>query len=182
MGRNIYIDLGANVGDTVDRHLAGAPDAQVFAFEPNPRLIAKLRNRFRSADNVAIYEAACWILDGQTKLYLGHDLSSTLIEGKAPTPEHPEFDISYKDFALVRTIDFARWLLETFNEGDDICVKMDIEGSEYKVLRRLIDTGAIGLMDELRCEWHYDRYPVGNDEHLRIKELTKARVRVIDWH
>lgn len=181
MGRLVYIDMGANIGDTIEGHLANASSAHVFAFEPNPKLVAKLRHRFHTARNVAIYEAACWIIDGQTRLYLGHDQSSTLVEGKAHTPEHPEFDIDYQRFALVRTIDFARWLRENFTEGDDICVKMDIEGAEYNVLQRLLDTGAIALIRELRCEWHFDRYPVHRDEHARIKALTSKRVKLVDW-
>jgi FkbM family methyltransferase len=181
MKRRVYIDLGANVGDTMEEFLARAPDALAIGFEPNPRLIDRLRSRFAGRNNVVIHDAAAWSSDGYAMLYLGHDLSSTLLKGKAAKPEHPEFGIDYRTAIRVRTIDFAKWLLENVSDGEDVCVKMDIEGSEYEVLRRLLETGAIARISELRCEWHYDRYPIGIEEHTRTKMLVDRRVKLVEW-
>lgn len=128
-----------------------------------------------------VIEAACWIADGISKFYLGNEYSSTLIEGKKHNRRYPQFDISYQDFAMVRTIDFAKWLLDNFAGREDLIVKMDIEGAEYEVLPRLIATGAIRLIGELRCEWHWDRFPVTKAEDERIKALVSASTKLVKW-
>lgn len=181
MSRSVYIDLGANKGDTVAAYLQQNPSASVFAFEPNPKLAEILRRRFAEHAAVSVLGAACWIMDGTTRFYIGHDESSTLIEGKAHNPQFPQFDIDYRNHTIVRTIDFARWMIENFSQDNDIVVKMDIEGSEYKVLQRLLDTDAIDLVREIRCEWHWNRYPVSRDEHERIKTLVGKKVTLVDW-
>jgi FkbM family methyltransferase len=181
MSRSVYIDLGANKGDTVAAYLQQNPNASVFAFEPNPQLAEVLRLRFAERPAVTVLEAACWIIDGTTRFYIGHDDSSTLIEGKVSNSQFPQFDIDYRNYTTVKTLDFARWLLENFSQSNDIVVKMDIEGSEYKVLQRLLDTDVIDLIREIRCEWHWNRYPIAREEHERIKTLVSKKVALVDW-
>ena len=45
-----YIDIGANNGQSIESILLFRPSAQVVAFEPNPRLAAKLAHRYRGRD------------------------------------------------------------------------------------------------------------------------------------
>ncbi|WP_457093128.1 FkbM family methyltransferase [Microvirga sp. P5_D2] len=182
MSGSVYIDLGANKGDTVAAYLQQNPSAFIFAFEPNPKLAEVLRLRFANNSAVRVLEVACWIMDGSTRFYIGHDESSTLVEGKAQNSQFPQFDIDYRNSIFVKTIDIARWMLENFSQSDDIVVKMDIEGSEYKVLQRLLDTDAIDLIREIRCEWHWNRYPVTREEHERIKALVGTKVTLVDWN
>ena len=178
----IYIDLGANHGETIESYLKTCPDAVVFGFEANPRLAEKLLEKFSFGKKpIFIMDAACWIKDGHDKFYIGNDYSSTMIEGKRHSPTYPQFDIDYKNHVIVRTVDFSRWMLENFSFCQDICVKMDIEGAEYKVLQRLLDTGAIKMISELRCEWHWNRYPISKEEHNRIRDEVAKVVKLVDW-
>ncbi|MDW9518578.1 FkbM family methyltransferase [Sinorhizobium meliloti] len=179
--RQIYIDLGANVGDTIESYRQKNPDAFVYGFEPNPRLAQQLRARF-SDSGVIIFEKAAWILDGIRSFYLGHDLSSTLIDGKRPMPDYPEFEITYQEHVLVETIDIARWLLETFTKDVRITMKIDIEGAEYKLLQRMLDTDAVDLVDEIYCEFHHDRFPsVTAETHQRIVTEVGLRSALKKW-
>ena len=57
----------------------------------------------------------------------------------------------------VPVIDLAQWMLDTFQHDDFILVKMDIEGAEFDLVPRLIQTGAIRLIDDFKLEWH-DRF------------------------
>ncbi|KAF3617840.1 putative cation/H(+) antiporter 14-like [Capsicum annuum] len=52
--------------------------------------------------------------------------------------------------------DFAGWLMSLFEERDYLVVKMDVEGSEFHLVKKLIESGAICLIDELFLECHYD--------------------------
>ncbi|XP_055831730.1 uncharacterized protein LOC129900733 [Solanum dulcamara] len=55
--------------------------------------------------------------------------------------------------------DFAGWLMSLVDEEKDyLVVKMDVEGSEFHLVQKLIESGAICLIDELFLECHYNRW------------------------
>lgn len=54
--------------------------------------------------------------------------------------------------------DFASWLKSTISNRDYVLVKMDVEGTEFHLIPRLIETGAICLIDEMFLECHYNRW------------------------
>ncbi|XP_010683597.2 uncharacterized protein LOC104898243 [Beta vulgaris subsp. vulgaris] len=54
--------------------------------------------------------------------------------------------------------DFAQWLKETVTERDFVVMKMDVEGTEFDLIPRLFETGAICLIDEIFLECHYNRW------------------------
>ncbi|KNA08766.1 hypothetical protein SOVF_159520 [Spinacia oleracea] len=58
----------------------------------------------------------------------------------------------------IRGFDFAEWLKGEFEERDFVVVKMDVEGTEFQLIPRLIETGAICLIDEMFLECHYNRW------------------------
>lgn len=180
MGRSIYIDFGANAGDTIAAHLASTRVDHCWGFEPNPTLAQALRERF-AAQAVEIVEMAAWIGSGILPLYLGHPLSSTIVSGKVALENHPQYAIGYKRSVDVATVDTATWLYGHVRRDDTVTVKMDIEGAEYPVLRRLLETGAIDLIDELRCEFHAERFPAYQAVHEQLVEDVASRTRLIMW-
>ncbi|QCE03248.1 S-adenosyl-L-methionine-dependent methyltransferase [Vigna unguiculata] len=54
--------------------------------------------------------------------------------------------------------DFADWLKNTFSKNDFVVMKMDVEGTEFDLIPRLFETGAICLVDEIFLECHYNRW------------------------
>uniref|UniRef100_A0ACD5YZK5 Uncharacterized protein n=1 Tax=Avena sativa TaxID=4498 RepID=A0ACD5YZK5_AVESA len=58
----------------------------------------------------------------------------------------------------VPAFDFAEWLKQTVSEQDYVVMKMDVEGTEFDLIPRLFDTGAICLVDEVFLECHYNRW------------------------
>ncbi len=81
--------------------------------------------------------------------------------------------------AVVPVVDVASWMLASFNPEDHLLVKMDIEGAEFDVLPRLISTGAIKLIDEMKIEWH-ERFVAGKEDLKRdvIKDIAKLGIKV----
>ncbi|KAG2335069.1 hypothetical protein Bca52824_006249 [Brassica carinata] len=59
---------------------------------------------------------------------------------------------------LIQGFDFADWLKKSVRERDFVVMKMDVEGTEFDLIPRLIKTGAICLIDELFLECHYNRW------------------------
>lgn len=182
MGRNVYLDLGANHGSTIRQFRQDNPGYFVVAFEPNPKLAERLRADFVGSEpGVQIMEYAVWILDGQLDFYLGResDMSSTLLPGKKSVPQ---WAVDYSIPTKVRSLDFPRWFEENTFKDDNIIIKMDIEGAEYRVLRQMLDLNLIKRVSEFRIEWHFDRYPdeISHAEHDQIRNDVKKLTRLID--
>lgn len=180
MSRSIYLDFGANEGDTIAAHLSSHETNFCWGFEPNPRLAARLRERFKDAP-VEIVEAAAWTSDTVLPLYLGHPLSSTLMTGKVPLENYPQFVIDYSEWVNVAAIDTARWIRAHLSEKDVIIAKMDIEGAEYEVLPSLLESGVVDLLTELRCEFHPERFPQHARQHDELLRQLEAKTRLIHW-
>jgi FkbM family methyltransferase len=62
--------------------------------------------------------------------------------------------IEETDYIEVKSINLSEYIKNNFNKEDYIILKLDIEGSEYDVLRDLIDTEVIHYVNELFCEFH----------------------------
>jgi 2-O-methyltransferase len=53
----VIVEVGANVGQTTEQFLREMPMARIYCFEPDPRAIAKFKDRIRSP-NVKLFECA----------------------------------------------------------------------------------------------------------------------------
>jgi len=180
-GRRIYVDLGANEGETVGDFLDGNRGWTAYAFEPAPHLAARLRKRF-AGKPVVVIEAAASTTDGQATFYPGidSDQSSTLLTGKRQTRN---WRVDYSAGYNVRTVDFVRWLKDNTSPLDEIIVKMDIEGAEYLILPAMTKAGVLSRLKELRVEWHWNRYPktVTKAEHDDLHADISRRVHLVRW-
>ncbi|CAI9768404.1 unnamed protein product [Fraxinus pennsylvanica] len=58
----------------------------------------------------------------------------------------------------IQGFDFAEWLKNSVSERDYVVMKMDVEGTEFDLIPRLFETGAICLIDEIFLECHYNRW------------------------
>ena len=59
----------------------------------------------------------------------------------------------------VQTVDFSQWLIQNAGEGDYITVQMNIAGTEFRVIEKLISDGSILLIDDLYITWHEELGP-----------------------
>ena len=74
-------------------------------------------------------------------------------------------------------------MISSFSKDDHVILKLDIEGSEYSVLRALLNSGAMKLVDKLYGEVH-EWAPNGvSKSKWRNLKATLARndVRMLRW-
>ncbi|OIW00883.1 hypothetical protein TanjilG_22681 [Lupinus angustifolius] len=94
----------------------------------------------------------------------------------------------------IQGFDFANWLKSTVSKNDFVVMKMDVEGTEFDLIPRLFETGAICLVDEIFLECHYNRwqrccpgqrspkYEKTYDQCLQLfSSLRKSGVLVHQW-
>jgi FkbM family methyltransferase len=88
----------------------------------------------------------------------------------------------WSDPVLVECIDFSQWIKNNFSKEDYIFVKMDIEGSEYKILPKMIDDGSINYINDLAIEWHDWIMPEFREDTTKLRnQLQSLGVNVLSW-
>jgi FkbM family methyltransferase len=171
---NIFIDLGAHNGDTLEMAYKKYSYFDMFVgFEPVPCLADQARKRF-SSKKIVINDSAAWIKNEENvKLYLSrkkykkHLMSngSTLFGSKLTGCIDP------KVYIRAKVIDFSEFLENNFKCNDYIILKCNIEGSEYDVLEHLIKTGNISFINKLYCAWHFHKIKgIDKERHDKLVE------------
>ena len=73
----------------------------------------------------------------------------------------------------VPCINLSRFIRENFSKEDNIIIKMDIEGSEYATLEKMIEEGTIEYVNSLTTEWHARFFTNKEEIELREQNLMK---------
>ncbi len=172
------IDLGANVG-LFSTYFA-ARGATVHAYEPDPSAGAILKAHARRFPDLHVHEAAVFDKAGEMTLFRhaqfredkNYAQSSTLMQEKRNVDDSQTVRVPVKDIADV--------LMEV--PGRIALVKMDIEGAEGAVLRRLLDANLMDKIDHVFVETHEDIVPGLGDELDDIKRrLATAGFHQVDF-
>jgi len=164
---DICIDLGANVGE-VTRQLA-ATGATVHAFEPDPLAWQVLQQSVGHLPNVVLHNAAVAADPGRYRLRWQKDFdddpllwttsSYIVADGSAEFDEAGGIDIEVRSFAeVLRSIG-----------GPVAIVKMDIEGSEFAILRQVLANPSGFPIAAIFCETHE------RDGHATVAEVASMR-------
>lgn len=180
--RYVYIDLGAYDGDSLDYFLKRddlptcACEFDVFAFEPNPYMDTYWRAITNSNEKVTYLQQAAYVDNKRREFTV--DLSekaygSTLMQSKR--------NWGVGEIVEVQCFDFSEWLKQ-FADSSYVVVKMDIEGSEFPVLEKMIQDGTDAIVNELLCEFHPNKVSdyTTQDKNDLISKLSCGRT--IEWH
>lgn len=152
---NYYFDLGASDGKSIRQFLKGqmvpVPDCrdwQIIGYEPvlyNADCIKNLQAQYPTT-YIRVHRAAAWVESKTVDFALCKNLEScTLIK------ECNNYSKGHIEPVLA--IDFEQVIMG-LDANDTIIVKMDIEGAEYALLERLIETKAIKNLNRLFVEFH----------------------------
>jgi FkbM family methyltransferase len=83
---------------------------------------------------------------------------------------------------LVECIDFSKWIKDSFSKDDYIFVKMDVEGSEYKILPKMIEDNSIQYINSLVIEWHDWVMPEFKSETSKLSnQLSSLGINLLSW-
>jgi FkbM family methyltransferase len=161
--KRVFIDLGAYNGDSIQTSLDWYRKKfdKIYAFEPRKESFKDLEKKFSGRDNIFLFNAAADTTAGFGKLHKGMDsdaLGSSLCSNK--------INCFKTKTEVVRTLDFSKFILDNFSQKDTIILKIDIEGKEYELLDKMMKDESINYIDEIYCEWHFDKIGMAEDSHL----------------
>ena len=138
--RSIVVDAGAYVGGWTAA-LIQRCGSSVYAFEPNPKAFVRLDARVTALPNVQAYEYGLGARDEKQTLTL---------QGPGSTVYGTS---SRHETAIVETRDVAAVLDELGIRHVDL-LKLNIEGGEYDVLERLIESGWSERVGVILVQFH----------------------------
>jgi len=163
----VVLDVGGDTGDWAmalyDRYTP-----QLYIFEPNPRSVEALRARFTgSTARILPFGLGA---SNQTCQLSDDGMGSSVYDASRNYHVTNKFDIEIRDVHAV----FAELELDEVD-----LIKINIEGGEYDLLPRLIETGLISRCRIVRVQFH-DWYP--NAFALRRKIVKQlARTHEVEW-
>jgi FkbM family methyltransferase len=154
------IDCGANIGMAILFFKTLYPDAEIVAFEPDPRTFDVLaaNTRDNNLTAVTLHRAAVGSTDGTATFYQQPDVPgsalSSLVVVNAKTVSE-----------VVPVVRLSRYI-----DAPVDFLKIDVEGSEIDVMRELQAAGKLTMVREMVIEYHH---------HLRAEEDALAELLAI---
>ena len=150
--RHVVIELGSNIGDWMVPFLAAHPGAVPVMVEALPRFAPALA-ALAAAHGGAFYAAVAWSADaGDMAFHEAADGDAAV--ASSVYAAHVEAAGARGARHAVRSVDIVALLEAHVAPGDEVTLRMDIEGAEYEVLRRLLVAGRACGLARLDVETH----------------------------
>lgn len=148
------------------------PDV-LYGFDPWPALVEGETEL--EGTRVILARKAAWIADGEiefARIQGFRAWDSTVMREKNSRSEWS----GSGEVMRVPCFDFSSWL-RTLPEPP--IVKFDVEGAEFPILERMVETGADALVSELLVEWHDAKMADFPDRKAVL--LGRLRCPVASW-
>ena len=167
---SIVIDCGANVGHITS--LLARTGATVYAFEPDPVAFELLQHRVKNKKNVIKIKKGVWDRNTFLSLFRHVDtrnneadftVGSSIIQSK--------INVDAAKTEQIEVIDLVEFICGL---GKKIAlIKLDVEGAETDILKKILETKAYTLFDKMYVETHETKIP-GQKEILNSLKKEMA--------
>ncbi|XP_044472638.1 uncharacterized protein LOC123201276 isoform X4 [Mangifera indica] len=164
--RYVYVDVGArSYGSSIGSWFRKQYPKQNRTFEVYAIEADKtFHEEYKAKKKVKLLPLAAWVRNETLSFEINRDLGKEVkVKGRGMGRIQPvQTSLSDGGFDgevdIIQGFDFADWLKKTVTEKDFVVMKMDVEGTEFDLIPRLFETGAICLIDEIFLECHYNRW------------------------
>jgi FkbM family methyltransferase len=177
MYNKIFIDCGGYDGCSAIKFLRANPGFRSITFEPNP----DLHHYYKYLPTKLIKQAVS-IYDGTVSLTIDHvdgDGSSICAE-KPVIYDHSIENDKCPSINVICT-NLSDFIMKNIPINTYLCLKLDVEGAEYEILRKMIDDTSIRRVKKLFCEFHWDRCGFKKEDHDNLVNELKSYVEVSEW-
>lgn len=190
--KKIFIDCGTNLGQGL-KTICKLEDIDntwdVYSFEANPKTFEKIeKNKYVRYFNVAVsdkYEFSifnCEKMDNENGFVGG---GSTLLELNNWNSEKVyNFKPDYIQ-TIVPVIDLIDFILKIDPEENSIILKIDIEGSEYKILKKIEYLKFFKYIKKIYIEFHdhvVNDLDIEHNSNYWINYFINNNIEYKIWH
>jgi FkbM family methyltransferase len=200
--RHAFFDLGTNNGDSVMYFIKtdGKPEGlrnyglmsrklwDVYMVEANPFFNKSLEKTKEECEalghTVHLYkQTAAWTRNEQLVFYL--DTVNPSVNYWGSSIYRGGNDVIKSNFTKVRVhaIDVAQ-LLKRYSVEDEIVVKIDIEGAEFRLLEHFMAQDVLKLVDIIAIEFHWKvvDFPTADIYSQYQAAVKKYNISVVPWY
>lgn len=162
---SVVIDLGAYVGSWSEEILKRY-GCTVHAFEPLPGFFFQAYQKLSKYPNGYVHQFAVGDSDRKEKLSFFEDGSTFFIAGGQ------EIEVTVRDFLKV---------LKETRLSEIGLIKMNVEGSEYEILEKLIQNSSLSISKSYQIQFHRE---ISNHQERRksIQESLRQSGFVCDYN
>ena len=157
---SIVLDLGGYRGQWAS-DLYSRYRCNIFIFEPVGYFVEQIRARFKKNNQIEIFPYGIGGKTRSEKIHISGDGSS--IFGTSKTVED------------IKIVDVKEWINKKKIGKIDLA-KINIEGGEYELLDRLIETNMIGVIKNIQVQFHNISHSSCYQMEQIQKELRKTHV------
>lgn len=191
---NVFIDGGTHFGQGLSHFInrfSMNKNWKIITFEANPityqRFIPNRIYPFVDYKNEALYT-----FDGKIQFNIetppnedDTGMGSSLITLDKWNPWGGELRENFKKTAEISCIDFSSFIKNNFSITDNIVCKLDIEGSEFELLEKMIKEDTLKYIKTLSVEFHShfftNKDEMQNRENIIKTEIEKNKINFIPW-
>ncbi|XP_078589447.1 uncharacterized protein LOC144869802 [Branchiostoma floridae x Branchiostoma japonicum] len=168
--RKILLDCGANVASTVQFFRETYPDGQDFIihsfeiderlapfFAPYPNHVLHCPTGVSNKDgNMTAYSESAWSPDKGKNSAVDMQWGGGSLFAWANEKKDTETGGTRKlaHHRTVPTVDLSRWIQENTEVEDYVIFKLDVEGAEYDILKKMLEDGTFKWVDKFYGEYH----------------------------
>ena len=183
--KKVFIDGGAFDGASVRKFMCEYKDwseYEIYSFEVNPYMIKRYKNfldtlSIKVQNKINLIEKALWVEDTtQTFKYKnGYNSSGHL----SPVKKQGSMSGNIQ----VNCVNLMKWVKDNFKTSDYIVLKLDIEGAEYEIFKKILETpDNIKYFNKIVGEFHDKKV---STEHPKsetiIKDLKEKNIIWEEW-
>lgn len=196
--KNVFLDLGTHYGQGLRqfiRMFRMDEEWEIHTFEANPITFDIFKKQFYNQTPwVKSYNKAISDNYGNVKINIESPpnegetgAGSSIIDLDEWDPWEGKLRNNFKTSALVDCIDLSDFIIKNFNKTDNIIVKMDIEGSEYHTLEKMIEDKSIDYISKIFVEWHSGFFSDQVKDSIIEREknikdyMKKNNIHLEDW-
>jgi len=163
---SVVFELGGYRGDWC-RGISNIYNCNIYVFEPTKRNYDVLNHMFIDNDKVNVFDYGLSKSNQECKIYTRNDTSSVY--------DKIGYDSATSEVEDIQLRDVSEVIDDHELENIDL-LDMNIEGSEYDVMERLIESGHITKIDKLQIQFHSE---IGPEAFFRRLNIQK---RLADTH
>lgn len=170
--RDIVFDVGMNVGDAALYFLADKNVEKVYAFEPFQKTFMdaekNLKEYLKDGSRLEIFQYGLSDVTEDRDIVFNEDMTCGLSTQTLENPDSYDVYEFYYDNGLAdrqkehiekifvkNAADVLRPIIDKYKQYNNIVLKMDCEGEEYRIIELLRKKNILFQIDFIMLEWHY---------------------------
>lgn len=159
----IFIDIGANIGDSSLYAASQNHVDFVYAFEPFLNtyryLEENIRLNERLAHKIFPFNYALGKENKTIEIYSSDDINESAVNSIAPffIEEHKIVRDKLTQIEIKKSSEVIKDIIKKYPDKN-IVLKIDVEGGEYEIIESLNQEGLFSYIKIIFIEWHYKGY------------------------